>query len=64
MKICPNCHYFGENGQKFCPLCGQVLISKCPKCELPISNPLSRYCTACGYRYEKEVIISEKKHKD
>lgn len=62
MKICPNCNYFDEDGQKYCPLCGCDLIAKCPKCSLPINNPLSHYCAACGYKFEKMAIITKKRN--
>jgi len=62
MKIylCPRCNFFGDEIKEYCPLCGCRMISECPECGHPIVNPLSYYCTACGFEFRKMTLPSKK----
>lgn len=31
-----------------CPTCGSAMLSRCWKCELPVADPFSSYCSGCG----------------
>jgi len=55
IKICLNCHYLGDIGDKNCPYCGIELRSKCPECGGIIKTPFARYCAICGIDLKKIV---------
>jgi hypothetical protein len=54
-RICPNCSNFSHISEehKYCIICGEKLIDKCPKCDAPITNPTAKFCPKCGERYGK-----------
>lgn len=56
-RICPDCDYFCNilEKDKYCSLCGSLLIDKCKKCGCEISNPYAHYCKCCGEAYKKKV---------
>lgn len=46
-----------DNGDTFCPLCGEVLARLCPGCGAPVTP--SAFCTHCGQkRIEPPVVDS------
>lgn len=55
IKICPFCHYLGDEGDDVCPHCGVGLISECPKCGAPIKTPFAEYCSICGANFKEEI---------
>jgi len=47
-QVCPNCNSTGwKESDKFCGMCGNSLIVKCPKCGKENSEK-SSFCTQCG----------------
>ncbi len=48
-KVCPKCGYFIEDGDKFCPSCGEkiAVIHYCPQCGIKIKIG-DRFCRNCG----------------
>lgn len=51
------CSYFTEREEeKFCILCGQPLISKCPKCNSEIKSKEQKFCHECSERLKDEAL--------
>lgn len=47
-QVCPNCNSTGwKESDKFCGICGNPLVTKCPKCGKENSKR-SNFCTQCG----------------
>ncbi|KQC13115.1 MAG: hypothetical protein APR63_01240 [Desulfuromonas sp. SDB] len=56
INICCNCHYLGNQNEKYCPHCGRILISKCSHCGAKIRTPFAEYCSVCGKTLIDEEI--------
>ena len=50
-KVCPKCGHLIEDGDKFCPNCGEkiVVIRYCPQCGMEVKAG-DRFCRNCGTR--------------
>lgn len=48
LKVCPNCHYWGNDWESECPYCGKPLVNKCDLCGELIMSPFWERCTNCG----------------
>ena len=48
LKVCPNCHYWGNDWESECPYCGKPLVNKCDLCGALIMSPFWEKCTNCG----------------
>jgi len=48
-KVCQKCGYSIDEGDKFCPSCGEkiVIINYCPQCGLEVKTG-DRFCRNCG----------------
>lgn len=49
-KLCPQCNFFcGESeSDKYCSLCGTMLINECSNCQTKFDNPYAKFCKQCG----------------
>ena len=54
--ICPDCDNFllSAANEKYCSICGGVLLSHCLKCFEPIIYPLAKFCPVCGTILKKK----------
>lgn len=42
-----------------CPTCGAAMLDRCWKCEQPLADPFSSYCTHCGVPLKRILPRSE-----
>lgn len=56
--------YPSDNEYDFCPLCGEKLFLKCPKCEATILKPEHKFCVKCGNEFRPDLKNKEKEEQE
>ena len=60
MKYCDKCNKTFDDSVKFCPECGNKLLSKdvCPECGAPV-DANAKFCPSCGHKLVREKVCPQ-----
>lgn len=60
MKYCDKCNKTFDDDVKFCPECGNKLLSKdvCPECGAPV-DASAKFCPSCGHKLVREKVCPQ-----